>query len=64
MRKENARQAWKTRRASVREHEQSIAQSLEGDPLPMTKREERMLGALFTGVALAFVLFDVIARNL
>ncbi len=63
-RKENARLAWKTKRANVREHMRSIAQSLEGVPLPMTKREERILGAIFTGFAFLIVILDVIVRNL
>lgn len=63
-RKENARPAWKTRRANVREHMRSIAHDLEGVPLPMTKREERILGAIFTGFAFFIVILDVIVRNL
>lgn len=63
-RKENARHSLPAGRANVREHMKSIAQSLEGEPLPMTKREERILGAIFTGFAFLIVILDVIVRNL
>ena len=56
MRKENARPAWKPRRASVREHEESIARDW-----PMTRREELALGALFASVATAITLLGVVA---
>ena len=55
--KENARQAWKTKRAHVRDHDESIAHA----DWPMTRREEIALGALFTGVSLVIVLLAGIA---
>ena len=55
--KENARRAWKTERANVREHSDTIPRfGLRGEELPMTRRQELMVGALFTACGLAMVL--------
>ena len=55
--KENARRAWKHGRAYVREHSDTIPRfGLRGEELPMTRRQELMVGALFTACGLAIVL--------
>lgn len=43
--------------AHVQKHEQSIARfSLRGEELPMTRRQELMVGAVFVAVGLLIVL--------
>ena len=56
--KENARQAWKTERAYVREHDGIIAR-IQGEPLPVSDRDLWILGSVFTAISLGFVLMGI-----
>lgn len=58
--KENARQAWEASRAHVRKHDGIIAR-LRGEELPLSRKEERLLGVVFTVCGFATVMAGVLA---
>ena len=55
--KETRAQATNHQRAHMQEHSDTIPRfTLRGEELPMTRRQELMVGALFTACGLAIVL--------